>query len=474
MHRSTTAGRLGRRLLAVTTAAALSAGIAAAAAPTAAGAVVPTAVPRAGSAVPTATRPAPQPSVTSTPRPLTKPVPPAPRPVARAAGREFFGAHVGQVGYGDWPQVPRGSVGAIRLWDSGTTWREINPAPGVFQWSVLDAAVDNAILNGARVNLVLGTGPQWAAKDPWQWGAYGDGSASLPANESDWVAYVQAVAMRYKGRITAYETWNEGNLTLFWGGTASELARLNSLAYRTIKRIDPKAVVVAPSATLRGNGATWLSHYAQAGGFRYSDAINLHPYPKPEGRPEDGIVLMRRAVAVLASKGVTLPVWSTEINYGMPVGGKGGRYPLSTIEQSAFVSRTFLLALSDGVARTYWYSWSGAPTLSVQMTTDAEQVLGTPPTSRNAPPAIAWVVTEAWLRGGRMTPCTTDRSGTYSCTIAYTRGKGVVRWNPRANVSVVAPWRTGYRQDIYGRKKRTRAGERVRVGIAPVLFRTSK
>ena len=183
---------------------------------------------------------------------------------------------------------------------------------------------------------------------------------------------------------------------------------------------------------------------------------------------------MRRAVAVLASKGVRLPVWSTEINYGMPVGGKGGRYPLTMIQQSAFVSRTFLLALSEGIARTYWYSWSGSPTLSVQMTTDAEPPLGTELGTRSAPPAKAWVVTNGWLRDGRMTPCTTDRSGTYSCTIQYARGKGVVRWNPRANVSVVAPWRTGYRQDIYGKKTRARAGERVRVGIAPVLFRTSK
>ncbi|HEX8496837.1 MAG TPA: hypothetical protein VF661_06545, partial [Actinomycetales bacterium] len=105
---------------------------------------------------------------------------------------------------------------------------------------------------------------------------------------------------------------------------------------------------------------------------------------------------------------------------------------------------------------------------------DVEPRRGTSPGTRNAPPSTAWMTTASWLRGGRMTPCTTDRSGTYSCTIHYARGKGVVRWNPRANVSVVAPWRTGYRQDVYGKKTKTRAGQRVRVGIAPVLFRTSK
>jgi len=363
-------------------------------------------------------------------------------------------------------------VTSVRLWDTGTTWRQVNPAPGVWNWSVLDAAVRTAAANGASIDLVLGTGPQWAAKLPWQWAAYGDGSASVPAKESDWVQYVANVARRYKGRISTYETWNEGNLALFWGGTPAELARLNSLAYRTIKHIDPRATVLAPSATLRGSGLTWLTHYAQAGGFRYSDGINVHAYPKPEALPEDAMFLLRRARDTLAARGVRLPVYDTEINYGMPIGGVGPRYPLTSMQQAAFVSRTYLLAQSERVARTYWYSWTNAPSLSVEMTEPGLPGLaGLPQGTRNAPPARAFVVATGWLKGA-MTPCTIDRSGTYACTIRYSRGSGVVRWNPRANVSVKAPAYTYSRQDLYGRATRTRAGYRVRVGITPVLFRT--
>ncbi len=421
------------------------------------------------------------PAATATTPPTKPPVKPPTSPVVRPKpipatkpGPGFFGVHVSAVATGEWPDVPEGSVTSVRLWDTGTTWKQISPYAGAWDWSRLDAAVETARDNGAGVDLVLGTGPQWAAKNPWQWAAYGDGSASLPLKESDWVEYVAAVARRYQGKISTYETWNEGNLLIFWGGTAAELARLNSLAYRTIKGIDPRATVLAPSATLRGNGITWLTHYAQAGGFRYSDGINVHAYPKPEGTPEDAIGLLRRARDTLAARGVKLPVYDTEINYGMPVGGKGSRTELTQVQQSAFVARTYLLAQSERVARTYWYSWTNAPSLSVQMTQPGLPGLaGLPQGTRNAPPAQAFVVVSGWLKGS-MAPCTVDGSGTYACTIRYSRGTGVVRWNPKANVSVKAPAYTTTRQDVYGKVTRTRAGSRVRVGIAPVLFRTTR
>ena len=46
------------------------------------------------------------------------------------------------------PQAP---VGAVRLWDSGVTWREIETSPGVFDFSRLDVAVSTARNRGADV-----------------------------------------------------------------------------------------------------------------------------------------------------------------------------------------------------------------------------------------------------------------------------------------------------------------------------------
>ena len=383
-----------------------------------------------------------------------------------ATGPSYFGVHEHRVGYSRWPQVPGGTISSVRLWDTGTTWREVNPAPGVFVWDTLDAAVANARAHGATIDLVLGSTPAWASRFSF---SYTDGigsteeAASPPGNERDWVAYVQAVAHRYKGRIGSYETWNEANLTTFWRGSPAEMARLSSLAYRTIKRIDPAAVVTAPSASLRGSGITWLSHYANVGGFRYADAINVHAYPRPEGTPEDASALIQRTRSVLGAKGIRLPVWNSEINYGHPIGGTGASYPLSVAQQSAFVSRTYLLGRSDDVARTYWYDWSAAPFLSVRMTKATS--------SASAPPGRAFVVARAWLRG-RMAPCTVDRAGTYSCTIVYARGRGVVRWNPTRTVTVTTPPLTAYQQNMYGVTWRSGPGRKVAIGYSPMLFRT--
>lgn len=383
-------------------------------------------------------------------------------------GDSYFGVHENQVGQGRWPDVPAGTVSSVRLWDTGTSWRDVNPAPGVFRWQVLDAAVDNARAHGASVDLVLGSTPQWAARYPWSYvSSRGtssmDGSASPPRSEVDWVVYVQAVAQRYRGRISAYEPWNEANLSGFWQGSPTQMARLSSLAYRTIKRIDPHAAVTAPSASLRGSGTTWLSHYAGAGGFRYADAINVHAYPRPEGGPEEAAALVRWVRTVLGAKRVHLPIWDTEINYGHPIGGLGATRRLSVADQAAFVARTYLLGRSDDVARTYWYDWSAAPFLSVAMTRAGSV--------ENAPPATAFIITRAWLRG-RMAPCAVDRAGTRTCTILYARGRGVVTWNPGRRVTVTTPRYTAYQQDVRGTAWRSGGGRHVRVGSSPLLFRT--
>src|SRR2546422_5808082 len=34
-----------------------------------------------------------------------------------------------------WPTVP---IGSIRLWDTFTLWSDLNPSPGVYNWTMLD------------------------------------------------------------------------------------------------------------------------------------------------------------------------------------------------------------------------------------------------------------------------------------------------------------------------------------------------
>jgi len=168
-------------------------------------------------------------------------------------------------------------------------WRDVNPSPGVFDWSILDRRIAQVEAWGGRPLLVLGLTPQWAAANPnsgdSRWGA---GSSSPPANLDTWSAYVSAVANRYGNRIGAYEVWNEANLKTFWTGSAKQMAEMTRIARDRIKAASPGATVLTPSVTTRlASGgrftAEFLEALAEDGVTSLDnlpfDAFAIHTYP---------------------------------------------------------------------------------------------------------------------------------------------------------------------------------------------------
>ena len=91
-----------------------------------------------------------------------------------------FGQHVAGIA----TAAPTGiQLTSVRLWDTGTRWDEVEPVRGQYRWDALDAAVANAEAAGATdILYVLGSTPQWAAKNPDLPGLYGPGTTSLPAD----------------------------------------------------------------------------------------------------------------------------------------------------------------------------------------------------------------------------------------------------------------------------------------------------
>ena len=82
----------------------------------------------------------------------------------------------------------------------------------------------------------------------------GVGPQYMPRMDA-WKNHVAAVASRYKGRIKAYQVWNEANIVNYWAqnrhNTPFAMARLTDAAYGTIKSIDPSALVVGPAFATR-------------------------------------------------------------------------------------------------------------------------------------------------------------------------------------------------------------------------------
>ncbi|MDP2726631.1 MAG: cellulase family glycosylhydrolase, partial [Dehalococcoidia bacterium] len=113
---------------------------------------------------------------------------------------------------------------------------------GQFEWNEPDRLVklssDMGLKLLARVDFV----PKWARVAGADLKVNGP-----PAKYSDYFDFVGALASRYKGRIAAYQIWNEPNLAREWDGrapNAKEYVDLLKGAYQAIKAADPGAIVI--------------------------------------------------------------------------------------------------------------------------------------------------------------------------------------------------------------------------------------
>jgi beta-glucosidase/6-phospho-beta-glucosidase/beta-galactosidase len=119
-------------------------------------------------------------------------------------------------------------------------WREIEGAGrGIFDWANPDRVMDQIDAYGLKVIARVGVQPEWAG------GGYPE--IGPPEDYQDFANFLTALATRYKGRIDAYQIWNEPNLAREWGNrppNPAEYAQLLKLAYQSIKSVDPGAYII--------------------------------------------------------------------------------------------------------------------------------------------------------------------------------------------------------------------------------------
>ena len=156
----------------------------------------------------------------------------------------------------DWPS----EVTHARIWDIGCTWKDIHVAPDQFNWARLDEVLAKMEGMGYKhITYVIAATPQWAAQDPnaphyapW----LGPGTNSLPGDpDNSWKPFVANLSQRYKGRIKAYEIWNEPQLADFMypydDKNRNKLAQMTKDASRIIKGNDPAALIGSASVLPR-------------------------------------------------------------------------------------------------------------------------------------------------------------------------------------------------------------------------------
>jgi hypothetical protein len=346
--------------------------------------------------------------------------------------------HVAGVQDGTWPDanVPFGS---LRLWDAGTNWSQVEAVKGKYNWAALDSAVANARAHRITdILLVLGGTPTWNASKVKQGDYPVPGAASTPKSLAAWDAFVTAVVKRYKGKITAYQVWNEASLAMFWNGSPERLADMTKHAADIIHARDPQARVVAASTTLRLQGSFerfFPRYLAALGKLGWPvDVFAAHMYPTSRGTTDDRAAFIQKVKAALAAAGAPdLPIWDTELNYGLA--GPGPSNPKRSIDgwrARDWVVQTALDSLYAGIDRTYWYIWTPLPypLLGLQLTNDSGAVKGLR-------------IVNQWVVGSTFKGCNDD-GAVVSCFLDKSGIPSIIAWAKDTTGTFTPP--AGYTQ----------------------------
>ena len=373
--------------------------------------------------------------------------------------RSAFGMNI--VVRGSYPNAGY-PVGMARSF--AASWPEVEPAQGQFDWTLADQNVDRASKNGAKILLVLGYSPTWAARNPNESGCQGgpaaNGRCSVPRSNEDWIKYVSAVATRYKGKVFAYEPWNEPVSSTAWNGTPSELATLQRLTYQTIKKVDPKALVTSVSGSdiqnQYGDYVAWFEAFLKAGAAGYMDIMNWHVYTAyPENldenlydNPGSSAAYQTQTVTqilrgMFARNGLSkLPFWVTETNVFADQKPDQRYSPAVHVKRSsdaaAWIGRWVLCGAAAGIDAWFVHQWNDAADVSIQMGDPSVQA--------------AWAQSTAWLVGATFVRTARNPDGTRAVHLRRNGADAIILWNPKRNVRAVLPseWRVNAVADLNG------------------------
>lgn len=184
------------------------------------------------------------------------------------------------------------------------------------QWYVdlADRAVDQARARGLKVLATLWATPSWAN---------GGGATNVPPqNVSDYSRVATWAGAHFRGRINAWEVWNEPNLSDFFAGSAAEYTELLRAGYAGLKAGDPNALVVLGGPST--NDTAWLKSVYDAGAKGAFDVMATHPYmgmaDAPPETPDDGTKYTLAHVAAVyelmkANGDGSKPIWFTEFGW---------------------------------------------------------------------------------------------------------------------------------------------------------------
>ena len=190
----------------------------------------------------------------------------------------------------------RAGIGNVR---TGFDMREVPAMGGRRDFSRWDAVLEDAARAHVEVLPIL-SGPKALATE------------GVPG---EWRDFVRDTATHFRGRVKAWEVWNEENIETFWHKpNPTNYLALLKVTYEEIKAADPAARVAIGGFSHVPFG--YIEEIYRLGGGAYFDIMNIHPYSRPRP-PEDDLERDVEALRALMARygDATKPIWITEIGW---------------------------------------------------------------------------------------------------------------------------------------------------------------
>jgi hypothetical protein len=243
---------------------------------------------------------------------------------------QHFTQNLGTPGF---TYIPEG-LDWVRFWDNEVYWSRIHQGPDTYWWDHMDNLVNMYHNLGIKIIYCFGGTPNWLStlKDvpndhhPWM----GNGSHGMPTNLDEWNKFCYAVADRYKGKIQAYEMWNEPQLLGYmspWDQTTRDtMAKMCKRGARTINSVDPSAVVLGPNIFVgndgRKNRATKIAEAMAGtqgpfGPWEHIEAMACHIYPDTGQGASEWRRQLDENISIVRGLGGPSKMWITETNYNL-------------------------------------------------------------------------------------------------------------------------------------------------------------
>ena len=229
------------------------------------------------------------------------------------------------------PLARAANVGWARV---SVYWSFVEPTQGHWTWEPADTEVDGARASGQQVLYILSGAPQWACGCT--------NGAKPPSDVELWKSYVRQVASHMKGRVAAYEVWNEPDLTgnpgfgVGWDADVTVAPRYVDYlveAARIIRSIDPAARIAGPALsggwnlrTLQILSQLESTDFPDGNASSFVDVISVHANAHDDWTADDAADhLWWNKLYPLQQynpKNAGKPIWVTEFGWSSDVIGE--------------------------------------------------------------------------------------------------------------------------------------------------------